>query len=81
MVKTLATAAAMMLLVSSFALAGQSSPRPVAPRAPRAHQRVSTQSELGRTSTQRQPRKRHHKKHHSSATSSKRSHGHSRRER
>ena len=79
MVKTFAAGAAMMLLVSSFALAGQSSSRPVAPRAPRGHQRVTTQSDV--TNTHRQSRNKHHKKHHSKVTSPKPTHGQSRRER
>jgi hypothetical protein len=73
MLKTLTTAAGMVLLVSSFALAGQTAPQIDAPRAPRAHQRVTTQAENPQAPTQRDAAKKHHKhhkKHH--AQSSKR---------
>ena len=65
MLKTIAIAAGMVLLASSFALAGQNPSAPTAPRTSRAHQRVTVQpSNTGTHATShRKAGKRHHKKH------------------
>ena len=60
MLKNIATVAGMVLLASSFALAGQSSPSPTAPR---TDQRVTSQRQHIQTLTHRHGGKKHHKKH------------------
>jgi hypothetical protein len=65
MLKTFTTAVGVILLVSSFALAGQSSTKPT--EQPRV-----TQSPLSQTNTPAQGAKKHHKhhkKHHAKASS------------
>jgi hypothetical protein len=63
MLKTLTTAAGTLLLVSSFAFAGQAPAKPV-------EQRTVTQSQQSQTHKQKGAKKhhRHHKKHHTPAT-------------
>ena len=65
MLKNIATAAGMVLLASSFALAGQSSSSPTVPR---TAQRVTTHRQHKQTLTHRHGGKTHHKKHTSTAT-------------
>ncbi len=59
MLNKIATASGMILLVSSFALAGQAPP----PTAPRTDQRVTTQRQHTQTQTHHRADKKHHKKH------------------
>ena len=71
MLKRIASTVGMVLLGSSFALAGQNPSAPTAPRTSRAHQRVTVQpSHTGTQATShRKAGKKHHKKHkHQTAT-------------
>ena len=62
MLKRIVTAAGMVLLASSFALAGQSHSSPTAPVTP--HQRVTVQPETTQTTkSHRKAGKKHHRKH------------------
>jgi hypothetical protein len=67
MLKTLATAAGMVLLTSSFALAGQSP----SPTAPQTHAQVTARAPHAQTRTHHRGKK-HHRKHHKRAAASQR---------
>jgi hypothetical protein len=71
MLKQLTTVAGMVLLASSFALAGQSSSSPTAPR---TDPRVTTQRQHTQTLTHRRGGKKHHKKHKDQKSQATKSH-------
>lgn len=66
MLKTLTTAAGMVLLISSFGLAGQTATTTKPPEQPKAVQSQNTPTNA-KTSNAKKHRK-HHKKHHAQTT-------------